>query len=324
MARNRGTPEEEFIRLARETQSPTQVARMTGTSVRNATARWASIENRRGITLHIADKRAKPNRRITVRHNAAVVELAVQDGVVLIGSDAHIWPGPLTTMQRAFLKFAKDLKPTAVIANGDFLDFPGVSRWPALSWNDLRRKPTVKDELAAVQDYLGQIVDATPGADHIWPAGNHDLRFSALLCQVAPQYEGVPGVELKDHFPAWRACWRVDINRNVIVRHRELGGEHADYRNTLTQGVTVVTGHDHRTGVVPYRGYRGVTYGVRCGYMCDSASDPQYVEYLESREPNWHPAFVVLTFSNGVLLYPELVTKHADDVVCWRGQLIEV
>lgn len=313
--------EDEFVEIFDRLRSTTAVAELLGQNVRSVQARKSHIEGKRKIKLAI-ERRITP--QTTVRHNAAVIDYTIDDGIVIIGSDAHIWPGPLTTVQRAFIEMCKRLKPAAVIANGDFADLPGASRWPSLSWNDLRRKPTIKDEISAVQDYLGAVVAATPGAEHLWPAGNHDLRFAALLTQLVPQYEGVPGLELKDHFPQWRSCWRVDINGSVIVRHRELGGEHADYRNTQTQGVTLVTGHDHRIGVTPFRGYRGVTYGVRCGHMCDGSDDPQFVEYLESKAPNWNPGFVVLTFRNGELLYPELVTKHRDNVVCWRGELIDV
>lgn len=318
---NPAVTEDEFIEIFNRLRSPTAIAALLKQNVRSVQARRSQIEARRNIKL-VTDRRAPA--QTTVKHNAAVIELAISDGVVIVGSDAHIWPGPQTTVQRAFLEMCKRLNPVAVIANGDFADLPGASRWPSLSWNDLRKKPTIKDEIQAVQDYLGAVVAATPSAEHCWPAGNHDLRFAALLTQLVPQYEGVPGMELKDHFPAWRSCWRVDINGSVIVRHRELGGEHADYRNTQTQGITIVTGHDHRIGVTPYRGYRGVTYGVRCGFMCDAADDPQFVEYLESKSPNWHSGFAVLTFRDGVLLYPELVTKHSDGVVCWRGELIEV
>jgi len=48
------------------------------------------------------------------------------------------------------------------------------------------------------------------------------------------------------------------------------------------------------------------------------------VHYLEGRVPNWWPAFILLTFKNGTLLWPEQVTFHAEGVVNFRGQLIDV
>ena len=46
---------------------------------------------------------------------------------------------------------------------------------------------------------------------------------------------------------------------------------------------------------------------------------------LEASEAvNWHPAFVVLTFKSGRLLWPELVIKHDDSAVEFRGEVIPV
>ena len=224
-------------------------------------------------------------------------------------------------MQRAFLAFAQRLKPVVVVANGDICDFPQISRFASIGWE---KKPTVADELAAVQDYLGEIVRLAPAARHMWPLGNHDMRFETLIAAKAPDMANIHGMHLKDHFTQWTPCWRIDLNDDVIIRHRELGGEHADYRNVVTSGKTMVTGHDHRTGVVPYRNYAGLRWGVRCGFLGDSANDPQFVNYLECREPNWHPAFCVLTFKDGRLLMPELCIKHDDDHVEFRGEVIRV
>lgn len=317
--------DQEFIALWRELLGATAVAQRLGVTARAATARRRRIESRHGVVLPVDDHRpAYRKMDVTIKRHAAVIDIQIDDGVVLVGSDFHIWPGEWTTMQKAFIHLCRELKPAAVVANGDICDLPGISRFAALSWNDMRRKPSVKEELSAVADYLGEVVAASSGAQHIWCFGNHDQRFEMRLASAAPEFEGVPGMSLKDHFPLWRPCWRVDVNDNVTIRHRELGGEHADYRNVLTQGRTMVTGHDHRTGVVPYRSYSGTHYGVRCGYMADAASDPQFVEYLEAREPNWHPGFCVLTFRAGRLLYPELCLKVDDDLVQFRGQLIEL
>ena len=45
---------------------------------------------------------------------------------------------------------------------------------------------------------------------------------------------------------------------------------------------------------------------------------------LEARAPNWEPAFVILSFRAGRLLWPELVTRHDDGVVEFRGEVIHV
>jgi hypothetical protein len=58
--------------------------------------------------------------------------------------------------------------------------------------------------------------------------------------------------------------------------------------------------------------------------MADSPQDSQFVHYLEGREVNWQPAFVVMTWKGGRLLWPELCVKHDDTHVEFRGEVIEV
>lgn len=283
--------------------------------------RRRSIESRHKIVLPTIDPRPAYNQANQVSEAGAVAALTIRDGQILVGSDAHIWPGPLSTMQRAFLQFAKKLKPAAVVANGDFFDGARVSRHASIGWE---AKPSVRQELEAVQDYMHELFKASPNSKRFWPLGNHDARFETRIANVLPEVEGIKGVHLKDHIQGWTPCWRLDVNDDVVIRHRELGGEHADFRNVQTAGKTIVTGHDHRTGVVFWRNYRGLHYGVRCGFLGDSPLDPQFVHYLEGRAPNWHPAFVLLTFKDGRLLTPELVTKFDDGRVEFRGDLIAV
>ena len=290
------------------------VANHLGVDVRNVFQRRRRLEK--------LFSRQLPSRHDTRVHvGSAVVTHRIDNGTILVGSDAHIWPGPLSTMQRAFLHFIPKLKPDTIVANGDFFDGSRISRYPSIGWED---KPTVAQEVQAVQDFLGEVERLRPQAKRFWPLGNHDIRFESDIARKAPEYAKVAGVHLKDHFPNWIPCWRIDVNDDIIIRHRELGGEHADYRNVVTGGKSVVTGHDHRTGVVPVRNYRGLLYGVRCGFMGDSPLDPQFVHYLEAKQPNWHPAFAVLTFRDGLLLMPELVTKIDDTHVQFRGEVIEV
>lgn len=313
--------DDEFIRMARDLQSAEQVAKAIGVSIQSTFLRWKRLEKRFGIVLPKFDRSSRKQTVAGVDYSKAVASLRIDDGVVIVGSDFHIVDTQWTTMQRAFVVFAKRLKPTAVIVNGDVADFGQISRYPSIGWE---KKPSLIHELRAIEEYLGLLAQAAPGAKRVWPLGNHDARFESRIAAVAPEFREVKGIHLRDHFPLWLPCWRCDINDDVIVRHRELGGEHADFRNVVTAGKTMVTGHDHRTGVVPYRNYRGLHFGVRCGYMADSARDPQFVNYLEGKEPNWHPAFAVLTFREGRLLWPELVTKHDDTQVEFRGELVAV
>jgi hypothetical protein len=311
--------DEQFIALEKELQSPAAVAKVLGVSVNAERERRRRIEKVYGIILPVNDHRKKYNTILV--ENRSVAKYEIQDGIVVIGSDVHVWPGPLTTMQRGFIHMIKQLKPAAVVLNGDVCDFARISRFGTIGWEN---RPSVREELDAVAAFLLQVEKAAKGARRFWPLGNHDLRFESKIANSIPEMAKVDGVHLKDHFPEWIPCWRLDINSDVIVRHRELGGEHADFRNVQTAGLTVVTGHDHRANVTPYTSYRGTHWGVRTGYMAESQTDPQFVHYLEAREPNWQPAFAVLTFIKGKLMWPELVVKHSDNEVAFRGSVIKV
>jgi hypothetical protein len=311
--------EEEFIAAYRELQSTTLVAERLGMTQGRVNHRKRFIEKKHGIVLPVFDHRKAYNTAGTQQKEVA--KLSIQDGVVLIGSDIHIWPNHRTTMQKAFIHFAKVLKPAAIILNGDVADFPSISRHPSINWEKI---PTVQEEIEAISDWLQELMDASKNSRRIWAAGNHDLRFESRIANNIPQARGVKGVHLKDHFPGWQPCWRVDINEDIIVRHREYGGEHADWNNVVKSGKTIVTGHDHRLGVVPYTDYRGTRYGIRTGFMCDSPEDKQFVNYLEARRPNWLAGFAVLTFAQGKLLLPEIVKKWSDYEVEFRGGIVRV
>lgn len=316
----KGITAEQVISAYNQLQSAKAVAEHLGITTQSLHG-WRMRLEKQGKFLPQWDER-KGLVRANIDEGRAVYKLTVPDGQVLIGSDIHIWPGRRTTMQRAFVEFAKRMKPAAVIVNGDVFDGASISRHPSIGWE---AKPSVRQELEAVADWLGDLTIAAGKAKRIWPAGNHDLRFESRVAANLPEFAGVKGVHLKDHFPDWVPCWRCDINESVVVKHRGQGGEHADWNNTVKAGRTMVTGHDHRTGVTPFRDYNGIRWGVRCGYMGDSPLDDQFVNYMEASEAvNWHPAFVVLTFKGGRLLWPELVTKHDDDNVEFRGEVIRV
>lgn len=312
--------DQQFITTWKELQSASAVSTRLGINVRNVLARRKAIEEKHSIVLPVFDTRSA---YCTVGSDSSrsIVKLEIENGVVLIGSDIHIWPGQRTTMQRAFINFAERFKPVAVIANGDVFDGASISRHARIGWE---HQPTVKQELEAVQDFMGDLTLAAGKAKRIWTLGNHDARFESRLAHVAPEYSGIKGIHLRDHFDQWIPAWRVDINGDVVVKHRGQGGEHADWNNTIKSGKTFVTGHDHRAGVVPYRDYNGTRWGVRCGYMAESPTDAQFVNYMEAGEPNWHPAFGVLSFLEGKLLQPEICWKweHGENAVQFRGELI--
>lgn len=247
-------------------------------------------------------------------------KFAIKDGVVLVGSDAHYWPGIVSTAHRAFVRACEVLKPKAVIMNGDVLDGATISRHASVGWED---RPTVADEIEAGKDRLGEIHAAAGNAKLFFTLGNHDSRFESRLAAVAPEYIQVQGVHLKDHFPDWLPGWSVLINDNVMVKHRFKGGIHATHNNALWSGMTMVTGHLHSLKVTPFSDYNGTRWGVDTGTLADTHG-PQFRDYMEDNPRNWRSGFAVLTFKNGRLMWPDVVHVVEPGIVEFRGEEWEV
>jgi hypothetical protein len=247
-------------------------------------------------------------------------EASLQDGVVLVASDFHYWPGEPSVAHRALVKFCKKLKPSIVVANGDVFDGCSISRHPPIGWNKL---PSVKEELEVCKERLGEIAKAAPKARRFFPLGNHDARYEVRLAQVAPEFKDVHFVSLADHFVEWTPCWSLHINDNTVIKHRYSGGQHAPYNNTVKSGRSIITGHLHSQKVTPYSDYNGTRYGVDTGCIADPYHNA-FQDYTEDNSKDWRSGFCVLTYRNGCLLYPELVTVWDANHVQFRGELIEV
>jgi len=216
--------------------------------MRNIIRRKNNLEAKYGETL-----KSKNNKNQTIKENSFRKLLGIENGVVLVFSDAHFWPGIHTTAYKGLLWAIKEFQPKAVIANGDVFDGASVSRFERHGFDST---PSVVQELKACEIALGEIEDTAKKARHnaklVWTLGNHDARFENRLAANAPQYEFVKGFSLKDHFPTWEPCWSCWPTDDVVVKHRWKGGVHATHANASASGKSMVTGHLHSLKVTPY------------------------------------------------------------------------
>ena len=245
------------------------------------------------------------------------IRLTVRDGTVVIFGDCHYWPGDMPIAHVALVKFIRKYQPVAIICNGDVFDGARVSRHPPTGWAQM---PEVKDEIEYCQRMIAEIVEAAPRkAKLCWNAGNHDTRFSARLAQMAPEYVGIKGTDLPDHFPDFEFAWSTEINDDVMVKHRFRAGTHAAWNNVLHGGVTMFTNHVHRLCVTPITDYKGRRWGVDCGCIADFGPTEHKFTYGEDNPYNWGSGFAVATFKHGKLLPPELVQVQ-DKIAYFRGE----
>lgn len=303
--------DEEFMELWREHKSAVKISKITGSCERNVHKRRRNLELKYDVDL-------KAKEGVSIQKHSGCVNLEIQNGIVIVFSDAHFQPGIDTTAFRALLTLIKQLKPKAVINNGDALDFGAISRFPRIGWDN---KPTVMDELKAAERAIGMIEAVSGNAQLVWPLGNHDARLETFLANRVPEFQGMGGFHLKDYFPKWKPCWACKINDNVTIKHRFKGGLHATHNNTLWAGHTTVTGHLHSLKVTPFTDYNGTRWGVDTGTLADP-SGPHDLDYTEANPLNHRSGFAILTFRNGDLLDPELVRKYDEDSIVFRGHIL--
>ena len=266
------------------------------------------------------------NKELARQRGGARAMLPIEDGCVMVVSDQHYYPGKAPSRSHlASVILAKKLKPYAVIANGDAIDGACISRWPSSSFTDMHNRPTVLAELDEAAARLKDYERLKSVKYRIWNLGNHDARFETRLAEKVPEYSGVNGFTLKEHYPAWLPAWRTDIcaapdtPAAVIVKHRYKGGMHAGQNNVLWAGTSVVTGHDHMLKAYAISTTTGLHWGIHAGTMAPTDS-AQFTHYTEDNPVNWQEGFVFLHFRNGRFTGPELVYVAPDGRVLFRGE----
>lgn len=314
--------DEEFMSLWEKHPSATEMGKILGVDSRNIQQRRKRIQERYGVLLASPHKRS-PTFNVTIPANGKRVGVELSDGVIVVASDCHYWPNLVSTAHRAFVKIIGEMKPQMVVINGDAFDGAKISRHPASGFES---RPTVKQELEAVTDRLGEVEKVAGAAKLHWTWGNHDLRFNARIANLVPEYEGVTGFDLTHHFPRWKFSTSIMVNDHTLIKHRWHNGIHATYNNALKAGVSVVTGHLHSLKVTPWTDFSSqrTRYGVDTGTLADPFGD-QFA-YAEDSPANHRSGFAVLTFYEGKLMPPELVEVVSEDagLVYFRGEVIKV
>jgi hypothetical protein len=311
-------PDRDFIDLF-ERIGPAEMARQLDMNLRGIYTRRESLEKKIGrqITGPLPANggrltRHKVEHQMRLHHD-------IDDGIVVIGSDAHFWPGIITTAHRALVKFCKEYRPEVVVMNGDVLDGASISRHAPIGWE---KRPSLIEEIEACKDRLGEITVAADKARRVWTLGNHDARFETRLATMAPEYARVYGLHLKDHFPDWEPTMSLWVNEQLVIKHRIKGGIHATHNNTVNAGKSTATGHLHSGKVTPFTDYNGTRWGIDTGTLAEP-NGPQF-EYAEDNPMNHRSGFAVTTWRQGQLLPPEMVYVVGDGEVAFRGKVYPV
>lgn len=265
-----------------------------------------------------------PRTYSTTRHKARI-QVPIRDGCVFVLSDLHFY-GEYSLAYRAAYKLTKKLKPWAIINNGDAIDGASISRWPVGSFTELASRPTVFDEVWLAAIRLSMFENLPFVKYRIWNLGNHDARFETRLAERVPEFAGIGGFTLKEHFPGWLPAWRTDLvdatcTPEVVIQHRFKGGMHAGQNNVLWSGTSYVTGHDHMLKAYSITNVRGLFWGIHAGTLAPIDSK-LFLHYTEDRPVNWQEGFAILWFRDGRFIGPELVHCTPDGRALFRGQIL--
>jgi hypothetical protein len=313
----------DFIRAWAENDfSADKVSNSLGLHVRNVFARRASLVAQGYI---LPNGSSLDNTEDTTAYKLRE-NIQIENGVMVVVSDRHKWPGDgITQAEAALLTLLPRIKPDVFIFNGDLFDGASIGRHPPLGWE---KKPNVKDELDACVVTLERIEHQLPGnCRKLYTIGNHCRRFDYKLAMTASDYRGISGFRLKDHFVNWDLSWSVHVNAghtggHTVIKHKHRQGVGAGRNNAMTAGVSIVTGHTHALGITPVEDYRGRRWGIECGFLAHR-EHPAF-EYAEDGPSYSRPGFVVLTWRNYALQPPELVEVDDAGVAWFRGEPVYI
>ena len=246
--------------------------------------------------------------------------LEVKEAIFLVGSDAHYWPyWGASAAHRALIQFAKVLKPTHIVLNGDVPDFPQITHHRPIAW---KKEPTLREEMEEVHLRVGEI-ESSHSCERYWVWGNHDIRWDNRLAEKVPEFEDITGMSLRHHFPKWKFQNAIRINDTALeMKHRFRGGEMAVRHNVMRSGISYLSGHDHNRQIYRWRDAHGTRYGINPGLMASPWS-PAF-EYQENHIYNHDSGLAVITFENGKMCPPELIEVVTPDKVWFRGRFYEV
>jgi predicted phosphodiesterase len=324
-----------FIKLWHEYKSPHKLSKVIECDISAVFRRRRRLEKKYNIVLEATthdtirkfnaeQEKQRLVERLSETKGNARRGITIENGRVIVFSDAHFYPDTETTAYLGLLEAIREFSPQVVIANGDIFDGTSISKHSRIMFQNA---PTVLEELDAVTHYMGEIESASKFKSNlIHTFGNHDQRFESFLSANVPQYQNITGFSLKDHLPSWQACWSFWLNNETIVKHRLKGGAYAGYNNVKAAlGANIVTGHTHVLAVQPLTGYQKTFYGVQTGCLANPRGE-QFISYLEDAPVDWRSGFCMLTFKDGRLLMPELFQVHDENegTIEFRGKVYQV
>jgi predicted phosphodiesterase len=140
-------------------------------------------------SLYMTDERPKNPWKLPESEETKYEPFHIKEKKIAVLSDVHI-PYHSVPALSAGLDFIQAEKPSAILLNGDILDFYQLSRF-----GKDPRKRSVAHELQAARDFLDVLSQF--GAKIYYKIGNHEERYQHYLMAKAPELLGVQEFELQ-------------------------------------------------------------------------------------------------------------------------------
>ena len=190
---------------------------------------------------------------------ATTRKVDVETHVVI--NDIHV-PFHDQEVFEAFFAWCKDIKPDVVHINGDFIDFPQISKYD----KDPERLLHLQDDIDVGIEVLTEIRKYNPNARIIFHDGNHEARLYKYKWknpELARLRDfSIPGLlKLKEHNMEYLKYNQPFIWKNTfVITHGTVVRQHGSYsaKGELEKwGMSGISGHcfDEETEVLTLRGW---------------------------------------------------------------------
>lgn len=223
--------------------------------------------------------------------NIEDVNLKLENGLVVIGSDIHI-PFQDDKAVDAFCEYISNIKPAAVILNGDVLDMFMLSRFT----KGEGRNPL--EEIEECRKLLKTISELSPESKLYYVIGNHETRLERYVLTKAPELASLVEdvftiIKAEDY--NFKGCSSVTINDKVVIKHGTLLGNKSGLsaiKEMEASYMSGASGHTHRLCKYIARKSGRKFFWMETGCLC--GLNPEYMI-----NPNWQQGFATIEFRKG-------------------------
>ena len=190
------------------------------------------------------------------------------------------------------INFVKYQKPDHVVFIGDVVDLYSVSSFD----KNPKRANKLQDEYDCANEILTEFRKAAPKAKMTYIEGNHEVRMKRYLwrhpelhglrCLRLPQLLGLKELDIAYKQELF---WR----NTFLFTHGKRFGMYASRWELADNGVSGMSGHNHRLSVFSKTDKTGVKAWYHIGHLTDVEAAGEY-----RKDPDWQQGLGVVYFHN--------------------------